>query len=208
MNRIIINLIKTIFPPLRTLPYPEVNTKAPETPFIIISKKSQTGSSSYNNIIFNPETVHPKSLASGILLNQDLKSQDVDYIRYTLHDNSFKPMTEGTDYIKRELYEWLEFREEYLTEQLLIHRDLTCEYCSKPHLEIGGKNPQDLLLNNKNPNLATVDHKTALAEGGLKYDKKNLCVSCRKCNSKKGTRSYHDFKSYMGQKKLNKSETF
>jgi len=133
---------------------------------IIISKLSRKGSTTYNHIMFNPNP-HIKSYAALILLNNKLMSQDESFI--------------NDDFRK-----WLEFREVYLNKQLSIHKTLNCSYCNKPNLEIGGKTPKDLLDNNKNPNLATIDHIIPLCKGGDKYDEQNICVCCKNCNKEKG----------------------
>jgi 5-methylcytosine-specific restriction endonuclease McrA len=150
---------------------------------VILSRKSNSGSTVEQQIIFSADTPHQKSLAAGLLLKNELMLQDVDYL-------------------ENDLWVWLEFREQYLKEQLELHGDLVCAYCGKPHLEIGGRTPQDLILNNKNPNLATIDHIVALANGGEKYYEKNLCVSCRECNQKKGTKPLYIFLENKNIEKL------
>ncbi len=136
-------------------------------PPTIITKYSSSGSTTQNHYVFTTENPHPKSLAAKVLLRNELMLLDEDFL-------------------KDGLAQWLEFREEYLKEVLAKEGDLVCKYCGKPHLEIGGRTPKDLILNNKNPNLATVDHIQALANDGDKYKKANLCVACKKCNWKKG----------------------
>jgi len=141
---------------------------------IILSKKSHSGSTVQNQIIFTANNPHIQSPAADLLLRNELMFQDVDY----LEDN---------------LWIWLEFRERYLKKQLALHGDLVCKYCGKPHLEIGGRTPKDIILNNKNPNLATIDHMVALANGGEKYNENNLCVACKKCNGNKGAKPIEVF---------------
>jgi 5-methylcytosine-specific restriction endonuclease McrA len=142
---------------------------------VTLTKKSNSGSTSVNQVIYTAANPHIKSLAAGLLLKNELMLQDVDYL-------------------EDELWIWLEFRERYLKKQLALHGDLVCVYCGKPHLEIGGRTPKDLILNNKNPNLATIDHILALSEGGARYDENNLCVACKKCNGKKGSKPVEQFK--------------
>lgn len=149
---------------------------------VILSKKSSRGNTVQQHIIFSTAP-HIQSLAAGLLLRNELMLQDVNYL--------------NSDFLS-----WLEFREQYLKKQLELHGALICAYCGKPHLEIGGRTPKDLFLNNKNPNLATIDHITALANGGEKYNEKNLCVSCKKCNRKKGTKSVEKFMKNKNVKKL------
>jgi len=142
---------------------------------VTLTKKSSSGNTSRNHLIYFDENPHQKSLAALLLLNNELMYQDEDFI---LGD----------------LATWLEFREQYLTKKLAENGDLVCKYCGKNHLEIGGRAPKDLAVNNKNPNLATVDHIVALSEGGEKYNEKNMCVCCKKCNSKKGSKPAEAFK--------------
>jgi hypothetical protein len=142
---------------------------------IIISKKSRSGTTVQQHIILVTGTPHRHSMAAGVLLNNELRLQDVDFLE------------------ENHLNTWLEFRERYLMKQLQLHGDLVCTYCGKPHLEIGGRTKKDLIQNNKNPNLATVDHIVALAKGGERYNEENLCVSCKDCNKKKGTKSVKEF---------------
>jgi len=117
-------------------------------------------------------------MAAGLLLRNKLLYQDVDFV-----EDSF--------------WTWLKFRDEYLKKILKQKGDLVCSYCGKPHLEVGGLTPQELIQNNKNPNLATIDHITALANGGAKYDETNLTVSCKNCNKNKGTKEVGAFKEKM-----------
>jgi hypothetical protein len=136
---------------------------------VIITKKSGSGSTSQNHCIFTAENPQPHPLAAGLLLKNDLMYQDEDFIEDSLQA-------------------WLDFRDVYLKRILAKEGDLVCAYCSKPHLEIGGKEPKDLAINNTNPNLATIDHILAKANGGAKYDESNLCVACKKCNTSKGVK--------------------
>lgn len=142
------------------------STTSPQEP-IVLSKKSSSGATSQNHVIFTKDNPHIKSMAAGLLLKNKLMLQDADYIE--------------SDYNT-----WLKFRENYLNKQLELHGDLVCKYCGKPHLEIGGKTPDEVMKNNKNPNLATVDHIIPLSEDGEKYNERNLCVACKKCNREKG----------------------
>ena len=143
---------------------------------VVISRTSSSGVTSQNDFIF-PGEPHSHSLAAGLLLRNELRFQDVDYLEDT-----------------RDLDTWLEFREIYLKKKLQLDGDLVCAYCGKPHLEIGGRTPQDLIKNNKNPNLATIDHIQPLSDGGERYNEKNLTVACKKCNKDKGSKSVDDFK--------------
>lgn len=156
---------------------------------IALTKKSSSGRTSQNHFIYFDENPHPQSWASRLLLKNELMYQDEDFI---LDD----------------LATWLEFREQYLTKELKKNGDLVCKYCGKKHLEIGGRTPKDLSINNKNKNLATIDHIVALSNGGEKYSEANMCVCCKKCNSKKGNKSADALKQLTPVKKTNKMKLF
>jgi 5-methylcytosine-specific restriction endonuclease McrA len=86
-----------------------------------------------------------------------------------------------------ELKRWLPFRKELLQE----HKEedkLRCAYCGRDDLVEGYHEFEKKHLNMKIPNLATIDHIHPLSLGGKKYHKPNCCVSCRRCNSKKGNK--------------------
>ena len=117
-------------------------------------------------ITIHIDNPHTKSRAAYEILKEKLTFNDVDY-----HD----------------IHEWLEFREIYLLKQKALNGGiLKCHYCPKEGLDIGGRStPQELAKNNKNKNLATIDHVIPLSKGGERYNEKNLVVSCKKCNQKK-----------------------
>lgn len=140
----------------------------------ILSRKTRSEGTIISDIIVEDETPHIKSKAASILLRNELQLQDVDFL-------------------ENNLWIWLEFRERYLKKVLTKEKVLKCSYCPKTNLEIGGRSPADLELNNKNPNLATIDHIHPLSKGGKKYDESNLCVACKKCNGKKGNKPLDRF---------------
>ena len=125
-----------------------------------------------------PEDPHVKSLASAILLKMHYLFLDDTRDNYNV---------------------WLKFREHYLISQKLTKGDLVCHYCGKVHLEIGGRRPEDNGPNNKNPNLATIDHVVPLSKGGNKYDESNLVVACKKCNKKKAAKDVNEFVSLLNK---------
>jgi hypothetical protein len=135
----------------------------------VINNYSNSGRTN-QSIVVIPERPSIKSRASYELLKNKLISLDDEYF---LNDCG-------------ELHKWLKFREEYLLEQKKIKGNLVCKYCGKKHLEIGGRSAEDLIKNNKNKNLATIDHVYPLSKGGKKYDWKNMVVSCKRCNRNKG----------------------
>jgi 5-methylcytosine-specific restriction endonuclease McrA len=138
---------------------------------IKISKSKKQDSVKFNDLIFT-ENPHPNSYAGYILLR-----------------NSFFYRSERFD----EMNKWLDFRHEYLTKKLREQGNLICHYCKKPNLEIGNRESFMLYKNSNNKNIATIDHIEAIGNGGDKYDENNMVISCKKCNTKKGTKSYNEF---------------
>jgi 5-methylcytosine-specific restriction endonuclease McrA len=114
------------------------------------------------------ENPNPKSRASYILLKNELFMQDESKLTKL-----------------QEIEKWLKFRAEYLQDELKNKGELICTYCGKRHLEIGYLSLNESNKNHKNPLLATIDHIMPLGKGGEKYNKNNLCVACKTCNSKK-----------------------
>lgn len=138
--------------------------------------KSKTGNTKCNHIIYN-ENVSIKSQSSLILLNEYLAEQDEDNLN-----------------AKLELQEYLNKRHTFL-ENELKKGDLVCHYCGKEHLEIGFREIELSNLNNKNPKLATIDHVIPVSSGIDFLDETNWVVSCKKCNNRKGSMNYDDFKN-------------
>jgi len=138
--------------------------------------KSATGTTRFNHVIYNDD-VSCQSQSALILLNDYLRENDEDFLK-----------------AEWELQEYLNLRYIFLLKTKRIKGDLVCHYCGKPHLEIGYRSVKMCNLNNKNPKLATVDHVEPISSGIDKLDIKNWVVACKKCNSRKGSRSYDEFK--------------
>lgn len=138
--------------------------------------KSASGSTKFNHVIYN-ENVSIKSQSSLILLNNYLRERDEDYIRSLW-----------------ELQEYLNRRFIYLLKIKKSKGDLVCHYCGKNHLEIGFRSVVLSNQNNKNPKLATIDHVIPVSKGIDILDETNWVVSCKKCNNKKGSKDYEEFK--------------
>ena len=72
-----------------------------------------------------------------------------------------------------------------------------CEYCGRTHLDVGLddlKSKKNNYINNKNENLATIDHFFCVDQYPELYmNKSNWVVSCRKCNQKKSNRDPFEF---------------
>lgn len=144
---------------------------------------SKSGSTKQFHIVVDENNVDIQSYAALVLLNEDLKSQEEDETS--------------------EVQIYLNKRYNYLSNILLENGDLVCEYCGKKHLDIGHRLMRDSYLDNKNKNLATIDHKVARA---LKLidplDETNWCVACKRCNLKKGTKTVEEFVEHEKFKKV------
>jgi len=159
---------------------------------IIIKKSSGSGRTVQRQIVYCDKTASVKSRAAYVLLRDKLLMQDEDFIENC-----------------KNLWDWLDIREVYLKRiQKENNGNLRCDYCGREYLDIGGKRPQDLEVNNKNKNLATVDHIIAKVDGGDKYNEDNMCVACKKCNGKKGKLTLENFLDRMTPENLRKVSKF
>lgn len=122
----------------------------------------------HNNIVVIPTT--NKSRSAYILLYDKLRALD------------------DSENWATELERWLIFRKEFLQTELKEEGKLRCVYCGREDLVEGQHEFHNKHFNMKLSNLATVDHIHPLSLGGEKYDEDNCCVSCRKCNCKKGNK--------------------
>ena len=157
-----------------------------------ITKSSRKNADKISEIIYDEVNASIKSRAAYVLLRNKLHLQDEDYINRL-----------------GGLWKWLDVREVFLTRRQKENSgNLVCDYCGKEHLEIGGKKPEDLSKNNKNSQLATVDHIHPLVNDGEKYNEENMCVSCKKCNRTKGEKSLEDYLNSLPKEKLEKTAKF
>jgi hypothetical protein len=139
----------------------------------ILINSSNSGSTKQYHIV-HENNVDIQSYAALILLNDDLKSQEED-------ENS-------------EVQIYLNKRYDFLSNKLIQFGVLTCEYCGKTHLGIGHRLKKDSDLDNKNKNLATIDHRVPKALKQIDpLDETNWSVACKRCNLRKGTKSVDDF---------------
>lgn len=138
--------------------------------------KSTSGSTKLNHIIYDIDNVSVKSLASLVLLNNSLREMDVDYLN-----------------LQFELQEYLNRRYKFLIDEKRKNDDLICHYCNRTDLEIGYRYAKYAYLNNSNKKLATIDHIIPRSSGFNPLDESNWVVSCKKCNTKKGSMSYEEY---------------
>lgn len=130
-----------------------------------ITHKSNRGKTRHTDIIFF-EVNDAKSLASYVLLKDQLMKQDEDYIE------------RGRLIAKR-----INFSREYLLEMQREKGSITCTYCGKTDLVI---ELQEMKV--PNDRLATVDHIVPKSRGGAHYDRRNIAPCCGTCNTKKGNK--------------------
>ena len=105
---------------------------------------------------------------------------------YILLYDKRKALDDSEDWAT-ELKRWLLFRKEFLQSEIVDDK-LTCSYCGRDDLIEGYHESHKKHLNHGFANLATVDHIHPLSKNGEKYNRDNCCVSCRRCNSKKGNK--------------------
>ena len=85
---------------------------------------------------------------------------------------------------------WLTFRNKYLRRQRRLNKgNLICAYCKSEFLDPNLNNP----FRKKIRKTATVDHIQALSKKGKRYDGKNMCVCCNKCNNRKKDKAKNVF---------------
>jgi 5-methylcytosine-specific restriction endonuclease McrA len=88
-----------------------------------------------------------------------------------------------------EYEKWLAFRLDVLKERE-ENGELNCFYC--------GCGPLLADVDQQDPRCATLDHVNPLASGGPKYDRNNLLVACKDCNSRKRDMSVQSFLELLG----------
>ena len=90
---------------------------------------------------------------------------------------------------------------------MIENGDLVCEYCGKSHLEVGHRLLKDCHLDNKNPNLATINHKVPRILNLIDpLDENNWAVACKKCNREKGIKSVEKFQEDRLKRKKDKKK--
>lgn len=75
--------------------------------------------------------------------------------------------------------QYRKIRKQFLKTSLKAYGKLICVYCKRNDLVI---ETDDIKIK------ATIDHIIAVSRGGNKLDVNNMCVSCNKCNMKKGNK--------------------
>lgn len=154
----------------------------------ITVNKSSSGLTRETHMIFDDENPDITSQSSLILLNDYYKNKDVDYLSKNL-----------------ELMRYLKLRDVFLKEEKAKTGDLVCHYCGKKHLKVGYLSIGLAELNQRNPKLATIDHKVKRADCGDILDTKNWLVACRTCNHAKSDKTYEEF---IEERKRKKNQFF
>ncbi len=139
--------------------------------FKVVLDVSKSGSTKLVHTIYYDVT-SANTLAAGVLLKRYYQLRDVD------NDGS---------HAKR-IRKKIKFSQNYLTKIKAEKGVLSCTYCPRTNLiiEKKGKRIPDSFK-------ATIDHIIPISNGGARYDEKNICVCCGKCNSKKGSKSVEEF---------------
>lgn len=188
-----------------------INEELTKIPFY----KSKSGSSSGVHLIYDDENPYIKSQASGILLRNKLKEDEIESIVSLLGtENIPKHYINDPKFFKLlVVYNNLKFLKDTLEDK----GRLECEYCGKGPLVIydivkNSDNARSFLDNPKyklnvkfNPvDGATCDHKVPQSKGGDKFDYNNLAVCCYSCNQGKGNMDYEDWLERIKNLKDNK----
>ena len=113
------------------------------------------------------------SLAASVLLFNDLRKQDRDYI-------------ETMDLPRKRI----EFSRTYLRREQKLSGTLYCRYCGVRDLII---EEEGMIVSQRKK--ATLDHIVPVSKGGARFDTNNVVVCCGFCNCKKGTMSAEEFKA-------------
>ena len=159
--------------------------------------------------IYNDDDAHVKSRASGILLKDKLRKEEMDSILTAL-ENGVKPEDFNTEDHKLQRILVLMNNLKFLKDTLQDKGKLQCEYCGKGPLiiydVIASKfknlidNPHYKLNQNFDPEWgATCDHKDPQSLGGDKFDYSNLAVCCYRCNQRKRSMPYKQWMERIGK---------
>lgn len=160
--------------------------------------------------IYNDEDAHVKSKASGILLKDKLRKEEMDSIITALEQGA-KPSdfnTKNDPKLQRILV--LMNNLKFLKDKLKEDGRLQCEYCGKGPLIIYDvvaskfKNLIDNPYYRLNQDFdaewgATCDHKDPQSLGGDKFDYNNLAVCCYRCNQRKRSMPYKQWMERIGK---------
>lgn len=147
------------------------NDKLGEIVHQIVKKSKNGGVKQITSIYFEIE--HPNTLAASVLMKKDYWDQDPD-----------------NPYHQRMAL--IGLSRAFLNEEKQKHGDIVCHYCEKPGLII-----EEHEMNVPNNIKATIDHVVPISKDGLLFDVSNLVPACGKCNSKKGSMSYDNFKKIV-----------
>lgn len=168
---------------------------------------SNSGNTRSIHKIYDDEDPDPKSLASGLLLRNKLKQEEIESISNMLGGEIPKHFLENRRIMKLlVVFNNLKF----LKDMLVKKGELRCEYCDKSPLVIYdiSKNSDNIHKFLKNPwhrmsdkfdpvDGATCDHKNPQSKGGNKFDYDNLAICCSSCNQKKADMSYEEWMKYL-----------
>lgn len=191
----------------------------------VTSRTSSSGRTKEVDVILD-EPSSSRTLSSSILLRKKLKEEELeselgDIMDITSVKSSPKRKV-SLHKIKPQIVRQHERRMDkllmlinnmnFLKDQLEENGVLKCEYCGTGPLYIYDPFTKDeyqqedeneyIRHTNFRWNGATCDHKDPRSKGGHVFDYDNLAVCCRKCNLKKGNKSYANWLEILKNKKL------
>lgn len=124
------------------------------------------------------------SYAALVKLNEELQIQDYDYQE---NEKLSKEIKNG--FINKQA-----IRKIFLKRWKEKYGKLYCYICGKDNLKESG--PRNEERKRMPDNLATLDHKVAIVNGGLKYAFRNMICLCYYCNCTKGDKHLHDIQTF------------
>lgn len=182
-----------------------INEELTKIPFY----SSNSGSTKLVYMIYDDEEPDSKSAASGILLKNQLREEEIESVVGLLGGDVPEHYLKDPKFLKLLIvFNNLKFLKDKSKEG-----DLMCEYCNAGPLVIydicrNSDNVKEFL---KNPRYrlnikfdpddgATCDHKIPKSKGGDKFSYDNLAVCCYKCNQEKGDMDYDKWLSISNRK--------
>lgn len=177
-----------------------------------LKKNSRSGYVTQNIKIFNDVNPNIKSQSSLLLLNNDLRNNEIEEILKKINYNlDIDYNSIDTSLLDKDTLQklFLKNNTEFLRSELKKNKVLLCEYCNDDHKKplylydvLPTKETINLFKNNKyyipngkfkSKNGATCDHKQPKSKGGKLFNYDNLAVCCYRCNKIKGDKDYNEW---------------
>lgn len=142
----------------------------------VLSKSSGTGSTRWTHTItFVPE---PDTYASALLLREELRQQDEDFML------TMESVNGNIAFSRQTLQSW--------QDRL---GSLFCVYCMGADLEIEFEEVRDRLAKTR---MATLEHLQPLSQGGSRFSPTNVVCACKRCNNNRGRKSLDSYLHSLG----------